>query len=251
MHSRARPFARLPYLSFTAALLFAPTASHAAPESAATAATAGAPAKKEDVAAEVAEVQRRAAGRKDFSVTFQQEVYSALRKKSSESKGSLAYQPPGKFRWELQGKKQELYVSNGKDFWKYDASNKHAQRLPPESAALDFIDVVTKLSRLSELFAIEAWKATQEGGNDAAAAEFFKPPSEPGSLLVKLTPKAQGQQQAVFLAIDRNSNTIIEMRIAFRNGNRTRLVLTNLKEAPVDPKTFDFTPPPGTAVDRL
>lgn len=206
---------------------------------------------KDDAMAEVAQVQKRAAARKDFTVEFRQEVYSALRKKSSESHGSLSFQPPGKFRWELRGAKRELYVSNGKDFWKYDESNKHAQRLPPESASLDFVDVVTKLSRLSELFSIETWKAPQDAPADAAARQFRTPPTETNALLIKLVPKAAGPQESVYLSIDKASGAIIEMRIAFRNGNRTRLVLTNLKEAAVDPKVFEFTPPPGTAVDRI
>ena len=66
-----------------------------------------------------------------------------------------------------------------------------------------------------------------------------------------MIPKSEGSQERIHLRVDARAAEVRELRIAYRNGNRTRLVFAPLKEANVEAARFDFTPPPGTAVDKM
>ena len=212
-------------------------------------------------------VQKIAAGRKDFTLHFKQDFFSSLRKKLQKSQGRLEYSAPRNFRWEVTAPKKELYVNNGKDFWKYTESLRHAQRLPATAAELDFLDAVLNLSSLNNRYVVEPWKvpsaATALPTGQAVPAlpalptevagvmSDTPPPRASGQLLVKLIPKAAAKTYALFLVVDEKNAIVQEMRILFQNGNRTRIVFDTFKLEKVNATRFDFVPPPGTAVDKI
>jgi outer membrane lipoprotein-sorting protein len=151
----------------------------------------------------------------------------------------------------------ELYVNNGKEFWKYTEATRHAQKLPASSVELDFVDLVLRLDSLSQRYDVAPWVrqelpvAKKAGGELPAATSDDPPPAVNGMLLLALTPKQEGTQEKIFLRVDDRKAEVRELRIRYRNGNRTRIVFEALKEGGVEASRFDFTPPPGTAVDAI
>jgi len=203
-------------------------------------------------------IQATASKREHFSVNFAQSFFSALSKKNRQSSGALEFSAPRAFRWEVRKPSLEVYVTDGKDFWKYTEATRHAQRLPPAGLELDFVDLVLKLSSLTERYDVAAWTPSPEVKTDGAAAtkndavRSDEPPAtESGTLLLALTPKKEGGQKRIYLGVDEAKASVKELRIVYANGNRTRIVFEPLKLAKVDVKRFTFTPPAGTAVDRM
>lgn len=218
---------------------------------------------------DVERVQREAGKRKSFTVTFEQEFFSSLRKRTRRSSGSLAFLAPRNFRWEIVTPSKELYVNNGKEFWKYTEATRHAQKLPASSVELDFVDLVLRLDSLTQRYDVAPWVASaakapgqdagrgggdaarKSGGDRPAASSEDPPPAGDGMLLLALTPKQEGNQEKIFLRVDGKKAEVRELRIVYRNGNRTRIAFEALKEGAVEASRFDFTPPPGTAVDAI
>lgn len=197
---------------------------------------------------ELTEVQDLAAKRKDFRVKFTQESFSALRKSVSKKPGELFFSPPNSFRYEISDKKkQEVYVSNGKVFWIYSELTRHAQKLPPEKTGTDFIDLIVKMKSIESRYTVEPW----EGAQSAQDVMSDDPPARTlGKLLVKLIPKdAKSQQEKIFMKLDTKSGNLEELRIVYKRGNRWRISFDNYVNEKNDAKVFQFTPPPGTAVD--
>jgi outer membrane lipoprotein-sorting protein len=209
-----------------------------------------------NVAERFASVQKLASQREHFSVSFQQQSYSATTKKKRSSKGVLEFQKPKSFRWEILSPSQELFVNDGKEFWKYLALTKHAQRLPAGSRELDLADFLLNLSGVEKRYDIQEWKPGSVKSADTAKAEgesFFQPPEpKAGMLLLQLTPKEpQGYQEQVFLQIEEKKAEVREVRLRYRNGNRVTLIFDAWKPEKPAPERFRFVPPPGTAVDVL
>ena len=205
------------------------------------------------LAADVERVQKEAGKRKAFTVGFEQEFFSSLRKKTRPSSGTLSFSAPRNFRWEVEKPRKELYVNNGKAFWKYSEATRHAQRLPASSVELDFVDLVLRLDSLTQRYDVAAWEpAAKKAGEKVAATLSDEPPAAAdGMLLLTLIPKQEGNQEKIHLRVDSLKAEVREMRIAYRNGNRTRLVFEALKEGEVAAARFDFVPPAGTAVDKM
>ena len=70
-------------------------------------------------------------------------------------------------------------------------------------------------------------------------------------MYLKLIPKKAENQQNIFAVINEKQGIVEEMRIVFKNGNRTRISFENMKSAKIDPVVFSFVPPQGTAVDKM
>lgn len=210
------------------------------------------------VTVEVERVQREAGKRQSFTVNFEQEFFSSLRKRTRRSSGVLSFLAPRNFRWEILKPTKELYVNNGKEFWKYTQATRHAQKLPASSVELDFVDLVLRLDSLSKRYDVAAWERNDNGapakkalGELPAELSDNPPPPADGMLLLALTPKVESSQEKIFLRVESKKAEVRELRIHYRNGNRTRIVFEALKESGVDAALFHFVPPPGTAIDVI
>jgi outer membrane lipoprotein carrier protein len=178
---------------------------------------------------------KNAEGNKEFSVSFQQESYSSLRNKTVTSKGTLSVQSPNLFRFEVLDPYQELYVSDGLDFWKYVPNLKHAQHLKAGSAEFDFIKVLTNLGNVEKSYRISEWN----------------PPSSLtlNELAIKLDPIGDKNQKVLYAIVDVKTGFIHELHFVQLNGNRTRFVFTDYVRKQLPKKMFQFTPPSGIVVN--
>lgn len=245
-------------------LVFAPRASLAAeqPKPAADSAVKADAGHASDIAKGLAELQRKKKRGVTFSSAFKTRFFAARTQKTRESKGSVMYLPPQKFKWEVTAPESEVYVSSGQVLWKYSPAAKHATRMASQEAGLEFLQALTDPQALQQRYAFSQWEGAS--GNDSAksaksATDFdalptsaTKPPPGQGKLLAKLTPKLEGTpEEYLYLVADRTNGQVDEIRIAFRNGNRNVITFGSWSEVNAVPAVFDFSPPPGTAVDKM
>ena len=196
------------------------------------------------ISSELKQLQIKASKHDSFKVKFDQTVFSALRKKTTRSEGELVFSQPRKFRWEIITPNRELYVNNGEWFWKYVENTKHAVRLPANSGDLDFLDVIFQLDKLSGKYQIEKLSRL----TDTEGKQNRDCPK--GHACFGLEPVQKAAQSKVELAIDQTNGFVSVVRIDFRNGNRTLINFNSFKGGKVASDSFEFTPPPGTAVDK-
>lgn len=196
------------------------------------------------LAAELKQLQAKAEKFDSFRVKFDQQVFSALRRKTTGSQGTLAYTQPRKFRWEIDTPKKEVYVNNGQWFWKYVESTKHAVRLPADSGDLEFLDVIFALDKIQNKYKLQ--KISKTTGVDGKTAKDCPQ----NHTCIGLEPLQSGQQKNIELAVDQSNGFVSMVRIDFRTGNRTLINFSGFKQGKISADTFEFSPPPGTAVDK-
>jgi outer membrane lipoprotein-sorting protein len=191
---------------------------------------------------------------------FKQTLFSALRGKERASSGSLQYLPPGYFKWLVLEPQQETYISTGDILWKYIPSAKHAQKMPLNDAGLDFLNVLFDPSALESRYVIAPWldvesskqAVKEETGKNGLASFEQKPPSSTGLLFVKLIPKdSSGGEDFLYVIADRRTGHVQEIRIAFKNGNRNVIAFSGWSVEKMEKTAFNFSPPAGTAVDKM
>ncbi|KAB8031786.1 LolA family protein [Fluviispira multicolorata] len=201
-------------------------------------------------------VVKAATKQKSFSVEFTQQTFSLLRNKVSESNGILSIKKPASFRFEVTKPRNELYVSNGKEFWKYVADLKHAQYLKNLSQEFGFVQVLTNLSQLQKYYHVSQWtdeeaKKLNQSANISPVESDTPPEKNNDFILLKLVPKGDKQQKVLYAIIQVKTGFIQELRIVQLNGNRIRLVFLNHSLKLLTDEVFQFTPPQGIVVDKL
>ncbi|MEY4066348.1 MAG: outer rane lipoprotein chaperone LolA [Pseudomonadota bacterium] len=196
------------------------------------------------LASELKNFQDKASKHNSFRADFEQLVFSALRKKTTKSKGQLFFAQPKKFRWEIATPGKELYVNNGEWFWKYVENTKHAMRMPANAGELDFLDVVFHLDKLPEKFSL---KKLNTWPDEDAQQEKQCPAKH---TCFALEPIQKGGQKSIALAVNQNTGFVSRLRIEFKNGNKTNITFNSFSPEKVASDLFEFSPPPGTAVDK-
>ena len=152
--------------------------------------------------------------------------------------------------------RQEIYISNGKSFWKYIPDLKHAQHLRANSKELGFVNLLTNLSQIKKYYDVFEWKnetseKTKQDINTSTVKSDSPPPQNDDNIFLKLEPKGDKQQKVLYAVIQVKTGFIQELRIVQLNGNRTRLVFSQYSPKLVSDKVFEFTPPQGIAVDNM
>jgi outer membrane lipoprotein-sorting protein len=193
---------------------------------------------------ELRQLQKLSTKSLSMEANFEQKTYSALRKKISISSGTLQYSHPRMFRWEVTSPRAELYVNNEKWFWKYIASTKHALRMPASSSELEFLDVIFNFETLPKKFNIVKVSKIQ---HDELKTNF----ECSGRLTCfELKPREQERHRQITIAIDTQTGYAKLIYIEFRNGNKTEISFSQYKQSELSKRDFEFSPPPGTAIDK-
>jgi outer membrane lipoprotein carrier protein len=162
---------------------------------------------------------------------FEQRVFNRDRKVTQESRGTLAFARPGKFRWTYSKPYPQVIVGDGARVWVYDQDlnqvtvRKLGQALGATPAAL--------LAGSNE--ALKAFELKDEGTRDGLEwVEAIPRDKESGFERIRLG--------FGFSGIER-----MELVDAF--GQTTELRFTGLQRNPrIDPALFTFTPPKGADV---
>ncbi|WGL60577.1 outer membrane lipoprotein carrier protein LolA [Pigmentibacter sp. JX0631] len=202
------------------------------------------------------EVLKTASKQDFFSVKFKQEIYSSLREKISPSDGILYIKKPASFRFEIISPRQEIYVSNSKNFWKYIPELKHAQSLQANANELAFVQLLTNLANIKKFYNVSVWeKPDAQKINENINTPYVKsdtpPPQNDDDIHLRLIPKEDKQQKVLYAVIQVKTGLIQELRIVQTNGNRTRLLFNDYSSNKFSDEVFEFKPPQGIVVDKL
>lgn len=197
---------------------------------------------------ELHKIQKISSQRKSFVVSFEQVTFSALRNRNKTQKGTLKYLAPKSFRWEITTPSLELYVSNGKDFWKYNELAKHAQKLPVNSGDLNFLEVIFNPETWPKNYVISAWTLKKEEKNNDA--DWENPPAVTDkNIALVLLPKEKSKLKSIRLVLDTDKVFISQIRLYYDNENKSKIDFSNFMEKQNNAADFNFTPPAGIAVD--
>ena len=163
--------------------------------------------------------------------SFEQKVYDRDRRLSQESKGSFAFQRPGKFRWVYDKPVDQVIVGDGERVWIYDRGLAQV--------------TVRKLARAlgSTPAALLAGSADVEG-----VFELSEAGTRDGLEWLEAKPK---DREAGFEKIRMGFNAagLQAMELSDNFGQTTMLRFTALQpNAKVDAKEFRFEPPKGADV---
>jgi len=162
---------------------------------------------------------------------FEQRIYDRSRKLVQESRGSLAFARPGKFRWTYSKPYPQLIVGDGARVWVYDQD----------------LNQVTVRKLDQALGATPA--ALLAGASDALRAFVLKDEgTKDGVEWVEAVPR---DKEASFarIRLGFGSSGLERMELNDTFGQTTELRFTALQRNPrVDPALFHFTPPKGADV---
>ena len=190
---------------------------------------------------------------KSFQCDFHQELYSILRDKVSLSQGFVKIQSPQKFYFQIQQPQEEIYVSNGVDFWKYVPELKHAQHLQSNALQMSFLSLLTNPSSLTKLYKVSPWLNVTVTGQkiNSTPVQSDAPPAENAeSVGLMLQPKEDNSQKILYAIINVDKGFLEELRIVQKNGNRVRLLFSNQLDKKFGLRDFTFEPPQGIVVDK-
>lgn len=164
---------------------------------------------------------------------FEQDVFDRQGKKVQASRGSFAFERPGRFRWTTTAPARVVIVGDGERVWIHDVEleqvtvRRMAKALGSTPAAL-----LAGNADVSQAFALS------EGG------------LRDGLEWVEARPR---ERDAGFerMRLGLSSTGLQAMELFDHFGQTTRLRFTNLLRNPVlEAGTFRFTPPPGADVLR-
>jgi outer membrane lipoprotein carrier protein len=162
---------------------------------------------------------------------FEQRIYNRDRKLVQESRGILAFQRPGRFRWEYSKPYPQLIVGDGQRVWVYDED----------------LNQVTVRKLDQALGATPA--ALLAGANDALKAFTFSDQgTRDGLEWVEAVPR---DQDSTFERIRMGFGVagLARMELTDNFGQTTELSFRGLQRNPrIDPGRFRFVPPKGADV---
>ena len=161
---------------------------------------------------------------------FSQTVFDAKGKATQQTKGSLVFVRPGKFRFQYE-KPAQTIVGDGSKVWFFDADLNQVTIRKVEKAFAS-----TPAALLAGKAEVEAAFTLVAGGeSDGMDWVIAEPKSKEAGI------------EKVRLGFAKNLLAAMELFDAF--GNRTRLTFTTLqRNAKIDAKEFIFVPPKGADV---
>ncbi len=209
--------------------------------SAAWAGEAGMPAPEPSCAEQVAgKVQGRYESVRDFRAAFEQstervgfagEVPDGLR-----AAGEVILQKPGRMRWAYTKPAPSFVISDGEGAWVYDPVAAEAQYF---ALGTEFLSGAALQFLLGE-------------GNLLEAFEVHADTCDAPVVLLELTPREPASFERLDLVVAADTGDVTETHVVDLLGNRTRLVLRDVRFGQVPaPGLFEFEAPPGTQVLTL
>ncbi len=174
------------------------------------------------------ELERFTAELEGFRADFVQTVKSQDGRVQDQTHGKVWLQSPDKLRWVYSGEFPETIVADGSNIWIYDESLQQVTVKPQTDQAADSpLMILADTSRLDQQFQV-----TELG-------DF-----EDMLLLELKSLDDESQFERILLGLDSSGICMMAMEDAF--GQRTEVNFENmLKNSPIDPQLFKFTPPEG------
>ena len=174
------------------------------------------------------ELERFAAGLEGFQADFTQTVKSQDGRVQDQTHGKVWLQSPDKLRWVYSGEFPETIVADGSNIWIYDESLQQVTVKPQTDQAADSpLMILADVSRLDQQFQV-----TELGDYEDMLLLELKSLDE------------ESEFERILLGLDSSGIRMMAMEDAF--GQRTEVHFENmLRNSPIDPELFEFTPPEG------
>ncbi len=166
-------------------------------------------------------------------VRFEQEFYVQSTGMNKKSSGVMKFQRPGKMSWRYDPPNGNLVVCDGKTVWVYEADGNQYTQQPFQASeyagALGFL--------------------SGEGIRKYFTFRFHDVPNFPGGKVLLGTPRTPNAgYDLVLFYVDLATANIRRVVIIDAQRNRNRFDLESLSEAPIDPREFVWSPPPGATL---
>ncbi|MDQ6859904.1 MAG: outer membrane lipoprotein carrier protein LolA [Verrucomicrobiota bacterium] len=181
-------------------------------------------------------IREKRAAAPQVQADFQEEKTLRMMTKPVVSSGKVWFQAPNKFKREVRGNSPSVTVSDGQQLWIYYPKFQSAEhyslgRRGPLDAGIAAITASLNLEGVENTYTING---AREGS----------------SCVLDLAPKHPSLKRMLQrFTIHFNEALQVERTEMLQpNGDRIVTSYTNESRAPIDPGTFNFTPPPGTNV---
>jgi outer membrane lipoprotein carrier protein len=140
------------------------------------------------------------------------------------SSGEVAIQRPNKFRWVTTQPTQELFVSDSKKLWQYEADLDQVTVRPIDSHTATYSPLMLLSGEVSQLSTL--YKITALGGGS-----FQLIPNSNDSLITSMT-------------ITFSQGVLSQLQLTNTMNQTTTMVFSNVvMNQSIDPKLFHFVPP--------
>ena len=192
-----------------------------------------------DVQALLGRIRARRAAAPQVQADFQEEKNVHLMNKPINSSGKVWFQTPNKFRREVKGNSPSITVSDGQQLWinypKFQSAEHYSLgKHSPLDAGIAALTAALNLENVESSYHITASKLDPpQAGYELALA-----PRNPSLKRLLRTFTIQLNTQ---LQVQRTD-------MMQPNGDHVVTIYKNESRVPIDPKTFEFTPPPKTNV---
>ena len=189
-----------------------------------------------DTKALLEQIRQKRANAPQVQADFSEEREVRLMSKPINSTGKVWFQKPDKFRREVQGNTPSVTVSDGQQLWIYYPKFKSAEhyslgKRSPLDAGLAALTAALNLENVENSYHITAQK-------------------EPNGYELQLTPRNPSLKRLLRTFTIRMSADLQVERTEMVQPKGDRIVTKyyNESRAPIDPSTFNFSPPTGTDV---
>jgi outer membrane lipoprotein-sorting protein len=189
-----------------------------------------------DVKNLLARIAERRASSPDMHADFLEQKTMHLLNKPIVSSGKIWFHAPNKFRREVIGNSPSVTVSNGRDLWIYYLNFRSTEhyslgKRSPVYAAIAAINTALNLENVESTFRITGVKIDN-------------------GYALQLLPRSPSMKR-MFQKFDlRLNNDLVAERTEMTQPNGDQIITTysNQTRATIPASTFEFTPPPGTAI---
>lgn len=171
------------------------------------------------------------AGARTAEADFTQTVTDKSGRVTQKASGTMAFQRPGKFRWDYRAPYEQIIVGDGSKLWLYDVDLEQV-------TVRKLGDVIsgTPAALLAGDDAIEKYFNLRDAGQRAGLEWLEATPKNKDTTFDHIRMGFQG-------------DVLVEMELFDHFGQRTSLRLSNLARNPtIKASRFKFTPPKGVDV---
>lgn len=194
------------------------------------------PLSPKDVKSLLGRIRQKRESAPQVQAEFREEKNIHLLTKPISSSGKVWFQSPNKFRREVKGNSPSVTVSDGEQLWIYYPKFKSAEhyslgKRSPLDAGIAALTAGLNLENVENTYRITATKL-----DNGYKLDLVPRASSLKKFLQKFTIQLNEQ-----LRVERTE-------MLQPNGDRIVTTYSNETRAPIDPSTFEFSPPPGTNV---
>ncbi len=195
------------------------------------------PARSQDAAAVVSNIQKKYAPINDLKSPFTQVTRIKDLEEKISSSGKVWFKKPAMMKWQYEEPWKDTIVSDGKKVWYFDSQENQVAETEFDSVwagSLGSYTVISILEDLDRLFDVRIGAGSKD---------------EQGNILLDLKQKQQEQAKQVTIAVDPKTYTLRRIIIGDLFGNTTIIELGTAEvNSGIPDSFFTFRKPEGAGI---